>query len=85
MLRRLPTVLRAADFKVTAVVVDEALIDVEPGDTRERQFGIAFDLGTTTVVATLLDLTTGTPVAVRSRLNRSSRSAATSSPASARR
>ena len=33
VLRRLPTVLRAADFKVTAVVVDEALIDVEPGDT----------------------------------------------------
>ncbi len=69
-LRRLPGVLRAADFKVTAVVVDETLIDVEPGDTRERQFGLAVDLGTTTVVATLLDLTTGTPVAVRSRLNR---------------
>ncbi|MEO9140361.1 MAG: ASKHA domain-containing protein [Jatrophihabitans sp.] len=70
VLRRLPAVLRAADFCVTAVVVDEALIDVEPGDTTERQFGIAFDLGTTTVVATLLDLTTGTPVAVSSMLNR---------------
>ncbi|WP_375489961.1 ASKHA domain-containing protein [uncultured Jatrophihabitans sp.] len=67
--RRLPTVLREADFKVTAVVVDEVLVDVEPGDTRERQHAIAFDLGTTTVVATLLDLVTGTPVAVRSRLN----------------
>ena len=32
-LRRLPKVLREADFKVTAVVVDEALVDVEPGDT----------------------------------------------------
>ena len=60
----------ADDFKVTAVVVDDALIDVEPGDTSERRFGIAFDLGTTTVVATLLDLTTGTPVAVSSMLNR---------------
>jgi len=69
-LRRLPTVLREADFRVTAVVVDEALIDVEAGDTTARQFAIAFDLGTTTVVATLLDLVTGTPVAVRSRLNR---------------
>ena len=37
---------------------------VEPGDTSARRFGIAFDLGTTTVVATLLDLSTGTPVAV---------------------
>ena len=59
----------AADFTVTAVVVDDVLVDVEPGDTTGRLFGIAFDLGTTTVVATLLDLATGTPVAVASLLN----------------
>jgi uncharacterized 2Fe-2S/4Fe-4S cluster protein (DUF4445 family) len=69
-LRRLPGVLRQADFKVTAVVVDEALIDVEPGDTTAVRHAIAFDLGTTTVVATLLDLVTGTPVAVASMLNK---------------
>ncbi|HEY2878803.1 ASKHA domain-containing protein [Nocardioides sp.] len=69
-LRRLAGVLRQADFKVTAVVVDEALIDVEPGDTTAVRHAIAFDLGTTTVVATLLDLVTGTPVAVASMLNK---------------
>ena len=69
-LRQLPTVLRANDFKVTAVIVDEALIDIEPGDTSERRFGIAYDLGTTTVVATLLDLSTGTPAGVASMLNK---------------
>jgi uncharacterized 2Fe-2S/4Fe-4S cluster protein (DUF4445 family) len=69
-LRRLPKVLRESDFKVTAVVVDEDLIDVEPGDTTSRRLAIAFDLGTTTVVATLLDLSTGTPVAVHSMLNK---------------
>ena len=62
--------LRQADFKVTAVVVDEVLIDVEPGDTTGVRYAIAFDLGTTTVVATLLDLVTGTPVAVASMLNK---------------
>ena len=70
VLRRLPRVLREADFKVTAVIVDEALVDVEPGDTTGRRHAIAFDLGTTTVVATLLDVTTGTPLAVASMLNR---------------
>ena len=70
VLRRLPSVLRSADFKVTAVVVDEDLIDIEPGDTTGTQYAIAFDLGTTTVVATLLDVSTGTPVAVASMLNR---------------
>ncbi len=69
-LRRLATVLREGDFKVTAVIVDEVLIDVEPGDTTGTRYAIAFDLGTTTVVATLLDLGTGTPVAVASMLNR---------------
>ena len=63
-------VLRRANWDVTAVVCDDVLIDVEPGDTTARRFAIAFDLGTTTVVATLLDLETGTPAAVRSMLNR---------------
>jgi len=69
-IRSLGPVLRKAGFAVTAVIVDDVLIDVEPGDTTSRIFGIAFDLGTTTVVATLLDLSTGTPVAVQSMLNR---------------
>jgi uncharacterized 2Fe-2S/4Fe-4S cluster protein (DUF4445 family) len=70
VLRTLGGTLRRADFKVTAVVADETLIAVEEGDTTARAYGLAFDLGTTTVVATLLDLTTGTPVAVESMLNR---------------
>ncbi|MDX6534814.1 MAG: hypothetical protein QOF68_2558 [Gaiellales bacterium] len=68
--RTLGKTLRASDFKVTAVICDELLIDVEPGDTTERRYAIAYDLGTTTVVATLLDLGTGQPLAVRSMLNR---------------
>jgi uncharacterized 2Fe-2S/4Fe-4S cluster protein (DUF4445 family) len=69
VLRRLSTVLRQADFKVTAVILDEALVDVEPGDTTAVRHAIAFDLGTTTVVGTLLDVGTGTPLAVASALN----------------
>lgn len=67
--RNLSRAMRAADGVVTAVVVDEVLVDVEAGDTSARLFGLAFDLGTTTVVATLLDLATGTPAAVASLLN----------------
>jgi uncharacterized 2Fe-2S/4Fe-4S cluster protein (DUF4445 family) len=69
VLQKLPTVLRQNNFKVTAVVVDDLLIDIEPGDTTDKRFAIAYDLGTTTVVATLLDLNSGTPVAVKSMLN----------------
>jgi len=69
VLQKLPTVLRKNNFKVTAVIVDDLLIDIEPGDTTDKRFAIAYDLGTTTVVATLLDLNSGTPVAVKSMLN----------------
>ena len=70
VLRALGSTLRRSDHRVTAVIVDDLLIDVEPGDTTGRAFAIAFDLGTTTVVATLLDVATGTPAAVASMLNR---------------
>jgi uncharacterized 2Fe-2S/4Fe-4S cluster protein (DUF4445 family) len=70
VLRSIGSVLRAADYRVTAVIVDDVLIDVQPGDTTARLYGIAFDLGTTTVVAALLDLSTGTPLAVASMLNK---------------
>ena len=70
LLRRLGGTLRRSDWRVTAVICDDVLIDVEPGDTTARRFALAFDLGTTTVVATLLDLETGQPAAVRSLLNK---------------
>ena len=69
VVRDLGKTLRAADWRVTAVLADDLLIAVEPGDTSTRRHAIAFDLGTTTVVATLLDLETGQPRAVRSILN----------------
>jgi uncharacterized 2Fe-2S/4Fe-4S cluster protein (DUF4445 family) len=70
VVRKLGRVLRDAHYKVTAVIVDEEMIDVEPGDTTGRRHAIAFDLGTTTVVATLLDLEAGQPLSVHSMLNR---------------
>lgn len=55
----LPETLRQANFLVTAVLDGDLLIAVEPGETRARNFGLAIDIGTTTVVAYLMDLTKG--------------------------
>ncbi len=73
-LRTLPTILRREAFKVTAALWDhgthgEELLAVEGGDRREVAYGIAFDIGTTTVVGYLLDLFSGREVARSSRLN----------------
>ncbi|MCP5094865.1 MAG: 2Fe-2S iron-sulfur cluster binding domain-containing protein, partial [Chloroflexi bacterium] len=69
VLRQLPQVLREAEWRVTAVIVGDDLIGIEPGDTTSRSYGLAFDIGTTTVVGALMDLRNGTPLAVRSTLN----------------
>lgn len=69
VMRQLPRILREAKWRVTAVVVGQELVALEAGDTCERMYGIAFDIGTTTVVGTLLNLKNGAPAAVKSTLN----------------
>src|SRR5262249_25395272 len=69
VVRELGSTLRRANWQGTRVPVDGGLSGREPGDTNRRRHALAFDLGTTTVVATLLDLETGQPAAVRSILN----------------
>lgn len=68
-LQTLPDALRISDFKITTVQVDDELIAIEPGDTSEACFGLAFDIGSTTLVGTLVNLTTGADVAVAARVN----------------
>lgn len=68
-LQSLPAALRAAANQVTVVTVDEEVIAIEPGDTTPQCFGIAFDVGTTTLVGTLVELATGRDVAVAARIN----------------
>ncbi len=48
-----------------AILVDHAAVSFEPG----RGLGVAVDLGTTTLVAQLVDLQTGTVLGVRTGLN----------------
>jgi uncharacterized 2Fe-2S/4Fe-4S cluster protein (DUF4445 family) len=73
-LRALPASLRQGEFRATLTLWDrgdgaEDLLAVEAGDTRERAYGIAFDVGTTSVVGYLIDLTSGKEIARSSRLN----------------
>ena len=69
VLRTLPRALRAGGFKGTAMLADHHLIDFEPGDTTGRCCGVAADVGTTTVVASLMDLSTGEELAIASGIN----------------
>ncbi len=68
-IRELPGALRTSGCACTAVLVDDELVAVEAGNTLSECFGIAFDIGTTTLVGTLVNLTTGADVAVAARVN----------------
>ncbi len=66
MMRKIPDLLRQGDFKVTATIVrpvrkdgKNQIVHIEPGDTTERNFAVAMDIGTTTIYGQALDLNTG--------------------------
>jgi uncharacterized 2Fe-2S/4Fe-4S cluster protein (DUF4445 family) len=62
-LKKLPIAVRQDDWRITLTILKEPcglrLTNVEPGDTRNSLFGIAFDIGTTGVRGELLDLIEG--------------------------
>ena len=68
-LRMLGANAREAGFKVTGVLAGGKPIAFEAGDTSAECFGVAFDIGTTTLAAYLLDLNTGEQAAVAAAMN----------------
>ncbi len=57
------------DGKVTGVFNNKELIGIESGDTRDILYGVAIDIGTTTVVTSLIDMNTGAELATASMIN----------------
>ena len=68
-LRRLPEALRESGGEVTVTTFGSAIIGVERGDTSVMKFGLAIDIGTTSVVTTLIELESGEQLASVSSLN----------------
>ncbi len=74
LLRDLPAVLREGGWQLSVLMSRNDggwnLMDIEKGSKTIPNFGIAVDIGTTTVVAELVDLNTGKTVAQASDYNR---------------
>ncbi len=72
VLQKLPDVVKCAEQNggmVTLTLRENRVIDVECGDKTEAFYGIALDLGTTTLSAALVDMRSGEELAVTGRLN----------------
>lgn len=66
VIRKIPDVLRAQDFKVTVTIARPVrsggknhIINIEAGNTTDHNYAIAVDIGTTTVYGQMIDLITG--------------------------
>lgn len=73
VLRRLYPMCREAGFDITVTLVhrqmDWVVTDVEPGDQRQRHYGLAVDYGSTTIVMQLVDLSSGAVVGEEKAVN----------------
>lgn len=67
--RGISGVVREAGYKVTAIMHGSELIAVEAGDTTAECLGMAYDLGSTTIVGYLMDLNTGQELGVSAVMN----------------
>jgi uncharacterized 2Fe-2S/4Fe-4S cluster protein (DUF4445 family) len=69
VVRTLPGILRDAKGEVTVATFHGEPLAVERGDTTAMAFGLAIDVGTTSVVTTLLELASGEVMGSVSSLN----------------
>lgn len=71
ILKTLPEKLKKSGFHITTAVYDDRkILAIEPGDTTERSFGLAVDLGTTTLVVELVALNNGKSIDTATENNR---------------
>lgn len=66
VIRKIPGVFRKNNFKITVTLARPVeagrkthIVNVQPGDTSGKCYGIAMDIGTTTIYGRLIDINTG--------------------------
>lgn len=73
VLRALPSTLRKGNWEVTVSIAESQnggeIVAIEPGNTSKNLFGLAIDIGTTTVVLSLFNMLTGEMLATESTYN----------------
>jgi uncharacterized 2Fe-2S/4Fe-4S cluster protein (DUF4445 family) len=74
VIRELSTAMRDENWKVTASIVrrngSNEILDVTPGNGKATSLGLAIDVGTTTIVVYLVDMSDGSIIAATSGHNR---------------
>lgn len=62
-------ILKNTAQTITIVHIPEEILTIEDGDTSRNMYGVALDIGTTTIAGLLIDLCTGDTVGIETRVN----------------
>jgi len=69
ILKKIPLLIRKADFRVTVTICNDEIMDLESDNIAKKSYGMAFDIGTTTVVGYLIDLGSGEELSAVAKTN----------------
>jgi len=73
VLRTFPAAMRKGNWAITVTIAEcqngSEIVAIEPGDTSKHLCGLAIDIGTTTVVVSLIDMISGSTLATESTYN----------------
>jgi len=69
VLRKMPGLIRDADYDITVTICNHVLLDIEEGNTTAAGYGMAFDIGTTTIAGYLIDLAKGEELSIIAKAN----------------
>jgi uncharacterized 2Fe-2S/4Fe-4S cluster protein (DUF4445 family) len=73
-IKRLGNLLRESNWKITATLGTRnettEIVRIEPGDTSRKNYGVAFDIGTTTISGQLVDMNTKKVLSTKATYNK---------------
>jgi len=69
VLKRLPSILRDNEFSLTVIKAEKEILNLLPNDHSHEIYGVAIDIGTTTIACYLFELVDGCQLAVAAGSN----------------
>ncbi len=70
LLKKLPGLLKKNNYNISLAILNNSeVLDIEPGNTVNKNYGLAIDIGTSTVIVELMDLNSGKGLDIEYKAN----------------
>ncbi len=70
LLKKLPGFLKKNKYNISLAILNNSeILDIEPGNTLNKNYGLAIDIGTSTVIVELMDINSGKSLDIEYKAN----------------